>query len=464
MGCAGTSDPEPAASAGTLGPARTLGASDFSARSGNGVALDINGLGQGRDAMAAPASNRGSASELESGQDSGLASGLASGIELLSLDQATEGLNNVSARAGTPTSLTPANPQALGDPVFIDAKLGDINGNPIFASVFLDSGGATVEPIGRRLAEEAKKRPIISWRNFAREEITKRVGLFIRDEVLRAEALATLSADQRQGFLAFIDRLQRDAQRRLGGSRAVAERTLSQTEGVTFDQWKQRERDRKLIEFQLQEKVSKRVQVSSREISQRYDQLSDRFNRPPLATFRQIVVPGNKADAIAAVQQRIDAGEAFETLAKSDLNMYKRADGGVELREVKGERAKGEYFGNPGLNEAARTMMAGQTIGPIDVSTGKAWLHLESIQERTQDLYDAQLVLEDQIREERFTRSLERYFTRLVNRMSITDTNEVVEQLAQIAERRYFPTATPAAAPAGGPATAPVTPSSALPR
>jgi hypothetical protein len=98
----------------------------------------------------------------------------------------------------------------------------------------------------------------------------------------------------------------------------------------------------------------------------------------------------------------------------------------------------------------------GQVAGPIDVSAGKAWLFLESIQDRSQDLYNAQLVLEDRIREERFNRALERYFTRLANRMNISDTSDVVEQLAQIAERRYFPQgatgANPASAPAGPPA------------
>jgi hypothetical protein len=378
---------------------------------------------------------------------------LASGVEVMG-DVPADTSSDVIARPGLPMASGAARP--IGAPVFIDAKLGDINGNPIFASIFLDSGSTTVEPIGRFLSEEARRRPLPQWRVFAREEISKRVALFVRDEILRAEALATLNQDQKVGFLAFIDRLQRDAQRRMGGSRAVAERTLSQTEGVTFDEWKRRERDKNLIQFQVQEKVSKRVQVSGRDIAQRYDQLYDTFNRPPLATFRQIVVPASNAEAIAAVQAKIDAKESFEAIAKSEANTHRRATGGLEAREIAGDRSNAELFANAKLNEAARTVEVGQVAGPIDVSAGKAWLFLEAIQDRSQDLYNAQLVLEDRIREERFNRALERYFTRLANRMNISDTSDVVEQLAQIAERRYFPQgatgANPAAAPAGPPA------------
>lgn len=430
--CAGSAD-APRASAGELGPPRAVRPADFATRPGAQLLgpLDVNAV--------KPATRSDAVLDLPA---------LASGVEVLGDVAVVDAGGDVVARPGLPVASGEARP--IGAPVFIDAKLGDINGNPIFASIFLDTGSTTVEPIGRFLAEEARRRPLAQWRVFAREEISKRVALFVRDEILRAEALATLNQDQKVGFLAFIDRLQRDAQRRMGGSRAVAERTLSQTEGVTFDEWKRRERDKNLIQFQVQEKVSKRVQVSGRDIAQRYDQLYDTFNRPPLATFRQIVVPADNAAAVAAVQAKIDAQEPFEGIAKSEANTHRRATGGLEAREVAGERGKAELFANPKLNEAARGLEVGQVAGPIEVSAGKAWLYLESIQERSQELYDAQLVLEDRIREERFNRALERYFTRLANRMNISDTSDVVEQLAQIAERRYLPQGAAGASPAAG--------------
>jgi parvulin-like peptidyl-prolyl isomerase len=446
-GCAasGSASERAPASPGVMSPPRVLRPGDFSNRpAGRALApLDVNAV--------KPSTNPATATTARNGADASAQPALASGVDILSvdsvrIDNSSRASGDIIATPGLPAGRGEARP--IGPAVFIDAKLGDINGNPILASVFLDTGSTTVEPIGRFLAEEARRRPLAQWRTFARDEVTKRVALFVRDEILRAEALATLNQDQRVGFLAFIDRLQRDAQRRMGGSRAVAERTLSQTEGVTFDEWKRRERDRNLVQFQVQEKVSKRVQVSGRDIAQRYDQLYDTFNRPPLATFRQVVIPAANADAIAAFQASIDAGESFESLARSEKNTHRRATGGLEAREIPGDRAAADLFANPKLNQAARTLEVGQVAGPIDVSAGKAWLYLESIEDREQDLYEAQLALEDRIRDERFNRALERYFTRLASRMNITDTSDVVEQLLEIAERRYFPQlpkATPAA-------------------
>lgn len=361
---------------------------------------------------------------------------IGAGVEVLTPQQASEGLTNIIARAGPPDLLNSATP--IGDPVYIDGKLGDVNGKPIFASIFLDTGSATIEPVGRRLAETAKQRPLNAWRAYARDEIRKRVGLFVRDEILRAEALSTLSEDQKVGFLNWIEKLQRDAQRRSGASQAVTERTLLQTEGITLDEWKKREQDKQLIQLQLQERVGKRVQVSARDIEQRYDQRSDIYNRPPLATFRQIVVPGNQPEAIEDMTRRLAAGESFEELAKSDLNISKRSSAGLEPRELSTPRPEGNFFANPQLNNAARTMNVGDVFGPVDISAGKAWIYLEKIEDRSQDLYHAQLSIESQLQNERFNRGLDRYLARLERRVSRSDAEDIIDQLLALAEKRYY--------------------------
>ncbi len=399
--------------------------------------LDINSvtptksvgiLASSDDAPAEPSHN-------QTGETDALTVG--AGVEVLTPQQASEGLTNVIARAGTP-ELQVVDVTPIGEPVYIDGKLGDVNGKPIFASVFLDTGSATVEPVGRRLAEAAKQRPLNSWRVYARDEIRKRVGLFVRDEVLRAEALSTLSDEQKVGFVNWIEKLQRDAQRKSGASQAVTERTLMQTEGITLDEWKRREQDRQLIQLQLQERVGKRIQVSGRDIEQRYEQRADVYNRPPLASFRQIVVPGNKPEQIEEVTKRLAAGESFETLAKSELNISKRDTGGLEERELATARAEGNFFANQQLNNAARTMKEGEVFGPVDVSAGKAWIYLEKIENRNVDLYRAQLSIEQQLQSERFNKGLDRYFAKLESRVSKTSAEEIVDQLLTLAEKRYF--------------------------
>jgi hypothetical protein len=146
---------------------------------------------------------------------------------------------------------------------------------------------------------------------------------------------------------------------------------------------KRREQE-ELIGFQLREKIEKRVSVPSRDIRQEYERFFETFNPPPRATFRLVQIPASKAEAVESFSKRLAAGESFATLASdATLNAYKPATGGLEEREIEGDRARGAFFGNEALNAAARTTAPGQVAGPIAVGDNSSWLFLESIEQKS---------------------------------------------------------------------------------
>ena len=364
----------------------------------------------------------------------------------------------VAAREGledTTTTVAQASTNAtpIAGITLIDAKVGDVNGKPIFASAVFDRGTLTQEAMGSRLAAEAKRMPADRWRKLADEAITRWIDAFIEDELLRAEALGSLSVEQQQGLFSFIEGLQRDLQREQGGSRAQLERNLEATKGLTIDEWRRRQEDIELVRAQLIDRVYRRVNVGSRDIRQRYFQLFDEFNRPPLATFRLVVVAKDNQAAVDGFAKELAEAASFADAAQSKYNLNKRDKGGLELRDLSDDPAKMELFATDKLNEVARTMQTGQTVGPIEDGPAQLWLHLESVEDRKRSLYDAQLEVEDRVRGERAENQRKRYINTLRDRASISDVSNMVSALMEVAEKRYLP-----AAPAAGSKTIQTTP------
>lgn len=425
-GCGGSAR----ASGGLLGaPARSVSPADFNPTgttglTGTGLSMTPPTGQESADTVAPPATST------PLGQ-----SGLAASGERALLITPTDQTRGPSVASDT------APPPATGPGALIDAKVGEVNGRAVLASEVFDRGTLTQESIGARLAAEARRLPPARWRAFATEQITAWLDAFITDELLRAEALASLTPEERQGFLAFIERAQRDLQRQRGGSRLTAERSLLETEGLTLDQWRRRQEDIELIKLQLTDRVFRRVNVAFRDIEQRYNQQPERFNPPPKAVFRLVQVFADRPADVEAFAGLLASGVPFEEAAKSPLNFNKRDAGGLEEREVRGTFAEGQFFANEQINAAARGLSPGQIAGPITTSAAVSWLKLERIEDRSRSLYDAQLQVEDEVRRARREREQNRYLSNLRSNASMTDMRLMVDELLAIATTRYLPAA-----------------------
>jgi len=342
---------------------------------------------------------------------------------------ASSGITDVAAIVGS-TVGSPES-QVVGESVFIDSKVGDVNGKPIYAGTFL-------APMADRLRAKAVevKRP--EWEKFARTEINRELDLFIEDELLRAEALASFSPEQRQGFLGFMESLSKKVQSENYGSRALAEKRAEETDGRSFDEALRRRQDDELIKYQLGEQIYRRVNISWRDIEQTYYRLFDNFNPAPKATFRMIQVLDTKAQDIETVKTRLAAGEAFKDIASDAINIYKAKTGGLDTLEMKGVKEEAKIYLNPKLNEAARVLPVGDVAGPIELDGSVAWITLENINANTRSLYDAQLVIENVLREGRTNDERKKYINRLRARASMSKVDDMRERLVEIAADRFY--------------------------
>ncbi|MFZ2875769.1 MAG: hypothetical protein WAZ94_14940 [Phycisphaerales bacterium] len=354
----------------------------------------------------------------------------------------SRGLTDVQGRVGSPEPGTAGTP--VGGPVLVDAKIGEVNGKPIFASTFFDVGSPTQEPLGRRLAARAKEAGRQAWMEFAAREIVNRLDEIIRPELLRAEALSNLPVEKQQGLFAWVENLQEEARRQSGGSQEAFKRKLAE-EDLTPEQMLRMRQESALIYLELQQKVERRLNVTARDISQAYNgRFYDRYHHPPRYQFRLIMTPKDATEDVARVEQALAGGTPFEDVATLKANRYKRDDdpakAGLELREVADPKAMGEIFASPVLNNAAAGLGAGATSPRLDVGTSWAWLHLSGIIDPP-DEYAAQLPIEDELLRERRRVAEARYLERLAGRASVTSIPQMREQLLKIAMERYLPAA-----------------------
>jgi hypothetical protein len=339
-------------------------------------------------------------------------------------------------------SVGPAVPQVFASaaerPVLVDAKVGEINGRPIRAQEVFDV-------IGARLAAGRQQRNAsrAQWLDDSTKLIRDWLEATLIDELLQAEARASLRPEQQMGLRHMVQDWSENVRRESGGSRAAAER-LAQEQNKTIRQMERERESVILIGYQLDEKIRKRVRVSWKDVRLYYERNADAYNPPARARYRIIRVPRANAEAVARVQQMLDAGTPFATVAAMPENTFRRDEGGLRTPDVQftGEYATAEIDLAPALVQAARRLEPGQwTAQPVEQGDHQTWIFLEQIVRQNRPLSDRDVQLEIAARLNNTAVNTERaaYIERLKQRASFTDLDEMARRLAEIAAERYWP-------------------------
>lgn len=316
----------------------------------------------------------------------------------------------------------------------VNAKVGDINGRPVFAGEFL-------EPLEPVLAAAAANPQVdqSAWRAEAERLIRQQLLEQIEGELLRAEAVSTLAPEQQRfGLGALLDRVREGARREAGGNLALARQRIEEQEGIGFDEYLEAQRDEQLVRYLLQQRIDRRVAVSWREIQQEYEARRDEFNPNPRAIFRTIRVRSSEAGDVAAITDALAAGRPFAEVASLPANGSNPSQGGLFIFEFEGELADSKPFLQEDLNAAAVTLAPGEFAGPIEDDRFVRWVMLEQIAQISVPLYEAQLFIDAVRRQELRREEFVRYFDSLRDKASYTDTEVMVERLVQIAEERFL--------------------------
>lgn len=366
-------------------------------------------------------------------------------IRIISINDARGGIDaraNASPPPVQPSSTAPADPPAgHNDPVrmppavIIDAKVGDINGKAIYASEFFKS-------LDARFRAEAQTLPRNEWLAKADAEIRRKLNDLVNQELLRAEALASLTPEQRSyGIRAFMNSIRRDLRLRNQGSTALASRRLADESGsgLTVDEMLQQRTEQALVAQQLDAKVRQRVHISWREIQREYDRLWDEFNPNPTAMYRLIRVPTDDTDAIATIADALGTGTPFEQVAALPANGHRNSEGGLIPRELADGLASVKLVRSETVNEAARSLAPGEVVGPIADDGFTYWIQLDRVVRQATPLYDAQLLIAAQLQDSAGNEEFRNYIDQLRADASYTDLDRMARRLLAIAADRYDP-------------------------
>jgi len=316
---------------------------------------------------------------------------------------------------------------AGGERYLVDAKVGDLNGRPIYARAWL-------EQIGDRLRARSAELPRPQWRAFAESEIAERLRSELKDQLLLAEARASLTPQEKQGLRAFLEKFESDVVSGASGSRTLAERQLAEERGITLEEARREREQLVLIQEQFRREIASRVQVPWRDIRLVYERNEGVFNPPPKAVFRQVRVRTADPEAIARVSEALGAGMAFDEVA--DLEINERRDP-VE-REFTGPFEEESFFGLVALNEAARGLVPGAWAGPVQAGAFTYWVYLKDVRRESTSLYDAQLIIQEELYTRRLREEETKYLFKLIRRSGMDDFSNVVRRLTDVAEVWYY--------------------------
>lgn len=350
---------------------------------------------------------------------------------------ARERTEPVKADPGPPVLSAWAGPR--GEPELIDAKLGDVNNRAIYASGFIKPLEAALKAKAVDLIKRSPQTALDDWRKYAMEQVARALQGFIQDEVFRAEGMASLKPEQRQGLRAYMDRLRDDEIRKSRGSLVLANEEKLAREGVSLDEYMRKQEQREIIKYELSQRIYSKVQVPWRDIKLEYEKNYSKYNRKPQAVLRMILVSRQDEAGVKAVTEALAAGTPFVEVSKLPANRLALSQsGGVREVEVEGPYAKAKFYDDAGLDAAAQGLTEGKFAGPIDFNGNRAWVCLESLRQESVSLYDAQLKIEGELFEKRRDREIGRFVGKLRSRASVSDIVDMGERLMQYAEEQCF--------------------------
>lgn len=327
----------------------------------------------------------------------------------------------LNTTVGAPEPATDAQP--TGRRVVVDTVVGQINGKPIYAEEFYRESADYWREQSTRVSSR-------EWTQEIAADSQSRLMTQVREELLLAEFRANLTKQQKQGLLAFVENLRKQAVSGAGGSEQELAKRIREEYGEKVDDYIKRQAEREIIIQQLRATIVKRVQVSTRDVELYYKRHIDEFRPQPLAVIRKIRLDQSDDQARDTLEALIAAG---------DFPIDGSSVDEIQL-DPEGREATVFYAIDP-LNHAARTLRPGEVAGPFEVGTGLWWLTLEELREQPQrSLYDVQLQIEETIRDQRLRQEESRYFERLLARSNVSEFQEMLAGLLEYAtDRLYLP-------------------------
>lgn len=349
---------------------------------------------------------------------------------------------DVAAMVGSPSvGALSSNPGPANGGLVLDSLVGQINGNPVYASKFFRDTKLDAALAGMVV----KLKNDTAWKAEARKSIEQSLYDKVRDELVLAEARSSLTAEERKGLLFFLGQLRNQLISGGGGSEASVDESLREREGINIDEKVKQDLETQLVRREIMQRIASKIIVSWKDVQLEYERRYDEFHPPPIAQFRMIWLPADKPELIEEFKTALASGTDFKMLAAREQNQFNSGEAGFSGVTLKGgSYADTEFFRQKELNDAARTLSPGATTGLVTFPRRVGWVHLEAVQPQPgKELYDVQLQLEREIKERRLNEESKKYLARLLNKGSYTDLKEMTDKLLAIASDRFLVTNRP---------------------
>lgn len=320
-------------------------------------------------------------------------------------------------------------PSEPGEPVIVDSLVGHVNGRPIFADDFL-------LPIEDRLMRAAEETHGVEQQMAFRKIILDWLRDVVTNELLLAEAEASLSSEEQRGLFAWLRMMYDEEIRRGGGTRSGAERR-QQRSGSGLDEYLGNQKDMILIDQLQRQRIQPRVIVSWRDIEREYERRYEEFNPAATVTLARLRLNSVTQTAmIEAVNERLAAGEPFAEIAE-ELGF---ANGGLWETFEMGPGGITDIQVSEPMKVALEGLDEGDTSPPFTLGSGTLWLHVVEVDRpEARSIYDpsVQLGLRNLILSRRANTEWNRYVNSLLERGVYDELDEMAERLYQIALLRY---------------------------
>jgi len=314
----------------------------------------------------------------------------------------------------------------LGQSFTVDAMVGQVNGQPIYA-------GKVLEPISEQLAALGRSLPRGQFRVRAQNLIESRLAQMVADSLILGAAEGDLSAQEQAGLLNMLKQQREELIRFWGrGSVALAEDSLARHTSRSLDQTITETRQQLLVQRYLRQKLWPKVNVTRKDVDRYYNDHIDQYNPPPARTLRLIYVEGESE--AQQIDQQLKQGIAFKQIASSELNQYRVDDSGLMSQKALGN----QVFGQAQLNEAMLGLQAGEHSRRIEAAGRYWWIHVDAIEQaKGRSISEVQLEIEQLLTRQRFQQLTQRYREELFATGSFNRIDVMGNALLSIAMSRF---------------------------
>jgi hypothetical protein len=328
--------------------------------------------------------------------------------------------------------------------VLLDVKVGEVNNKAIFAAEFLDPLAQRLQALAYRdidLPDGSTRQEIVplqAWQAQASAIISEQLEIFITNELVIAEGLASFTPAQRSSLRNFLGLARGDLERRSGGSITRAVRSLGT--GQTLSEYLQEVRNRQLIS-KFGDDLRRSVVLTRSDVERAYLQKYGGDRRDSNMTFREIRVRTDDEQAQARIARRLSRGEFFADVATDESNTSRRSEGGLwPAISFKGEFREATFFpSDADLDEALRSLTPGEWAGPIEGDRYTSWIYLEGIEIGYKTWAEAQSELRAELYDRRLQQAYAREMARLYEQAGLQDLEGMQRELLAVATDWFYP-------------------------